>query len=169
MFEEVERMHPPPDGRAGGTGNVDNQTRPDGSADLATLRLGGPPILGSSRQLGESQIERRPVATSFPPVPGTVPLAKRPPPRGRTSHIYDPTGPVEPNTPRLSVAPRPGSSRQVGAWRPGVEGFMDPRFSPSVQTSIRTAGMDPLAPRGWIGRGPSDLDPVAPGAPQADP
>jgi hypothetical protein len=42
---------------------------------------------------------------------------------------------------------------------------MDPRFSSSVQTSFRTAGMDPLAPRGWAGRSPSDLIAVAPGAP----
>jgi hypothetical protein len=77
----------------------------------------------------------------------------------------DSTGSVEPDTPQLGVAPTPGSSRQVEAWRPGVGGLMDPRLAPSVQASIRTAGMDPFAPRGWTRRSSSDLGPIAPGAP----
>jgi hypothetical protein len=185
MIEEVERIRPPVDGRAEGTGNMDNQTRPGGSADLQTLQLGGPPIPGSSRQVGASHMERGgPVATSFPPFPGTIPLAEMPRPRsrGRTSHspsdlgqvmIDDPTsstpiaqpgGSVALDTPQLGVARIPGSNRQVEAWHPGVGGPMDPRLAPSVQASIRTAGMDPFAPRGRTRRGPSDLDPAAPGA-----
>ncbi|KAN0116486.1 hypothetical protein V8E52_005867 [Russula decolorans] len=162
MIEEVERMRPPADGPAEGTGNVDNQTRP-----------GGPPIPGSSGQVGASLIVERggPEATYFPPFPGTIPLAEMPlsPPRGRTSRsssdldlvtIDDSTGSVEPDTPQLGVAPIPGSSRQVEAWRSGVGGPMDSRLAPSVKTSIRTAGTDPFA-----SRSPSDLDPVAPDAP----
>jgi hypothetical protein len=65
---------------------------------------------------------------------------------------------------QLGVAPVPRSSRQVEASPPsrlGVGGPMDPRLALSVQASIRTAGIDPFAPRGWAHRSPSDLDPVA--------
>jgi Family of unknown function (DUF6535) len=107
----------------------------------------------------------------------SIPLAEmsRSPPRGWTSHsssdldrvtIDDSTGSVESDTPQLGVAPVPGSSRQVEASPPSrlgaVGGPMDPRLAPSVQASIRTAGMDPFAPRGWTHRSPSDLDPAAP-------
>jgi hypothetical protein len=175
MIKDVERLRPPADGRAEATGNVDNQTRP-----------GGPSILGSSRQVEASHIDRGgPEATFSSPLPDTMPLAEmlRSPPCGRTSHnppdlylvaIDDPTssnpttqpdGSVEPDTLQLGVAPIPGSSRQVEASRLGVEGPMDPRLSPFVQASIRIAGMDPCTPRGWSRRSPSDLDPVVPDAP----
>jgi hypothetical protein len=101
------------------------QTRPDGLADLKTLQLGGPPILGSSRQVEASRIERGPVATF---ASGTIPLAEmsQSPPRGWTSHsssdhwvtIDDSTGSVESDTAHLGVAPVPGSSRQVEASPP---------------------------------------------------
>jgi hypothetical protein len=165
MIEEVERIRPPADGRAVGTGNVDNQTRPDGSAVLETLQLGGPPIPGPSRQVEASHIERGgPVQTFSSPFPGTIPLAEMPrSPRGRTSHspsddlvtIDDPTssipttqpdGSVEPDTPQLGVAPIPGSSRQVETSRAGVGGPMDPRLAPSVQASIPSAS----TPHGWM-------------------
>jgi hypothetical protein len=166
MIEKVERIRPPADGRAERTGNVDNQTRP-----------GGRPIPGSSRQVGASHIGRGgPVATLSSPSPGTIPLAGMPqsPPRGRTSHSSPhldwvttdgSTGSVERDTAQFGVAPIPGSSRQVEAWGPGVGGAMDPRLARSVQASIRTAGMDPLAFRGWTRRSPSDVDSVAPNAP----
>jgi hypothetical protein len=155
MIEEVERIRPPADGRAEGTGNVDNRTRPS-----------GPPIPGSSRQVGASHVERGgSVARISSPLPGTIPLAKMPrsPPRGRTSHspsdldlvtIDDPTsstpttqpdGSVEPDTPQFGVVPIPGPSRQVEASPPsrrGVRGPMDPRLAPSVQASSPSAGMD---------------------------
>ncbi|KAF8500447.1 hypothetical protein F5888DRAFT_1682481 [Russula emetica] len=161
MIEEVERIRPPADGRAEGTGNVDNQTGPDASTDLETRQLGGSPIPGSSsRQIGTSDIERGgPVANFSPPFPDTIPLVEmaQPPPRGWTPTTR-PGGSVEPDTSQLGVASIPGSSRQVEAWRPGVGSPMDPRLSPSVQASIRTARMGPFAPRGWTRRSPSDLD-----------
>jgi hypothetical protein len=177
MIEEVVRIRPPADKRGEGTGNVDNQTHPDGSADLETHQLGGPPIPGSSRQVGASHMERGgPVATSFPPFPGTIPLAEMPriPPRGRSSRspsdldlatIDDSTSSAELDSPQLGMAPIPGSSRQVEAWHPGVGGPSDLRLAPSVHASILTAGMDPFAPRGWTRGNSTDFDPVSPRVP----
>jgi len=190
MIEEVERIRPPLEGRAEVTVNVDNQTRPDCSAELETLQLGGPPILGSSWQFGASYFDRGgPVATSIPAFPDTIAFVEmpQPPPRVWTPHcspnldwvtnddstfstpIAQPDGSVEPGIPQLGVAPIPGSSRQVDAWRPGVGGRMDPRVAPFVQASIHTARMDPFTPGGWTRRSPSDLHPVAHGAPSTSP
>jgi hypothetical protein len=185
MIEKIDYMRPPTDWRAEGTANVDNQIRLDGSADQETLELNGPPIPGPSRQVEASHIERGPVATFPPPLPGTIPLAEMPQssPHGWTSHsssdldwvtiddstsstpTTQPDGSVESDTPQLGVAPIAGSSRQAEVSRAGVGGPMDPRLAPSVQASIRTAGIDPFAPRGWTSRSAPELDPVAPDTP----
>ena len=175
MVEKIDHMRPSTDWRAG---NVDNQTRPSGSADLETLQLGWPTIPGSSTQVEASQILERggPVETPFPPFSGIDPLAEMPrsPPRGWTSHgvsdsdgvtinnstssapTTQPGGSVEPDTPKLGVGLMPGSSRQVES-HPIVGGPMDSGLAPSVQASVRTAGMDPPTPHN-----PPDPDPVAP-------
>ena len=79
IIEQVERVRPPVDERAEGTGNVVNQTRP-----------GGPPLPGSSLQVGASHIERGPEATFSSPFPGTIPLVEMPQslPSSRTSPVW---------------------------------------------------------------------------------
>ena len=154
MIEEVERIRPPADWRAG---NVDNQTRLDGSAFLEALQLDGD---------GAFHIETGgSVATFSPPFPDTTPSAEMPRSPNLdwvtiSDSIYStptnqPDGSVEPDSPRLGAAPAgiPGSSRQVEASLLGVgEGPIDPRLAPSVQSSIHIAEIGPSPHRGGTRR-----------------